>query len=269
MFNMVIYPNAGEFDLEPYNDWLALGKTTDIGRSVDIGEMQANRARVYREIDFKYSEAGTASGKLFASSFGRGFGDLELKLDYNDAETFSVELPFEMMVWERLFDEDDDEATGILAAFAVEDATLEPKPYRGKPFLFYYVDKPTGLAKEFNLLTAAGADNDLDTYHRFGSSNESALSSTTLSLAFGADIDPFFGQVVTKGLYDQYYGDQINDIYDSRTREVHIEAVLSLPVIIGLQMNDTISFGGEQYNIDEATISLNTGRAKLKLITKI
>jgi hypothetical protein len=197
------------------------------------------------------------------------FGDLELNLDFNDAETFSVELPFEMLVWERLFDEDDNTPTQLLTAFAVEDATTEPKPYIGKPFLFYYIDKPTSLTKSFNLLTAAGGDNEIDTYNRFGNANESSLSSGTLSLSFGADIDAFFGQSIPRGLYQEYYSDQINDVYDPRTRIFHVEAVLSLPVIIALEMNDTLTFGGNQYTIEEVQISLNTGRAKFKLINKL
>lgn len=269
MFNLIIYPNNGEFDIEPYDDWIAAGTSREIGRSIDVGEVDATKAQVYREIDFKYAEAGTVAAKLYRDTFGVGFGDLELNLDFNDAETFNVELPFEMLVWERLFDDDDNAPTEILAAYAVEDATTEPKPYIGKPFLFYYIDKPTSLTKSFNLLTAAGGDNQVTSYNRFGNANESSLSSNTLSLSFGADIDAFFGQSIPRGLYQEYYSDQINDIYDPRTRIFHVEAVLSLPVIIALEMNDTLTFGGNQYTIEEVQISLNTGRAKLKLINKL
>ena len=176
-------------------------------------------------------------------------------------------LVFEL--FERLFDEDDGQPTQLLIGSSIADLTADPKPYIGKPMLFYYIDKPTALTKTFSVLDSTATETEYDTYNRFGSANERALSANTLSICFGADIDPFFGTAAPRGLYAEYYQESINATYDPRTREFNCEAVFDLPFIINLEMNDTLTFGGNQYTIEEIEISLNTGRAKLKLINKL
>ena len=268
-FNLVLYPNADGFICEPYEDWIAAGNVVDINRFVNIGESELNKARVYKQIEFAHAEPGTVAGKLYKDTFGTAYGDVKVEFDYNDADTFTVQTPFELPIFERLFDEKDGSTTQILISACIEDNTAEPSPYLGKPFILYYVDKPTGLTKPFNLLNAAGADSSTSAYHRFSTSNESSLSASTLSLAFGASIDPYFGATVERGLYKEYYQDQINDTYNSRTREVYIEAILPLTTILQTQMNDTITFGGNNYKIEEMKINLNTGETKFKLINKV
>lgn len=266
MFNLIIYPTSTGYTIEPYDDWYAAGTTRDISRFSDTASIDLNKPQVYREINFQYEEPGTINAKTYGEAFGQNFGDLELELDFADASDFTVQAPFEMLVWDRLFDSDDDTPTNILYAASVSDSTTEPKPYIGKPMLMYYAGWQSGLTKSFNLLTAAGADNEVEDYNTFSSANETALTGNTLSLCFGADIDPYFGSVVTRGLYAEYYQDQITDIYNSRTREVMLETVLDLATIINIEMNDVIVFNGTRFRIDTMDINLNTGRVKFKLI---
>ena len=171
-----------------------------------------------------------------------------------------------MPIFERLIDANDDTATDISIASIIEDNTADPSPYLGGLWFLYYQDKATGLTKTFNLLTADGNDNEVSAYHRFGVCNESSLSANTLSLAFGATIDPYFGGLVTRGLYTEYYQEQVNDIFDSRTRITDLEAILPLNIIINLQMNDYLVVGDLIFRINEIKINLNTGRTKMKLI---
>jgi hypothetical protein len=269
LFNLVVYPiDSITFEVEPYSDWIG-NNTHDISRYVDIGDIQLSKSSIYNNIEFKHKEPGTAAGKLYAGTFGDGFGNLSLDLNYRDADTFEVQSGFEMPIFERLFDADDDTATDISFAYITEDASDDPSPYLGGLWLLYYQDKATSLTKSFNLLTAAGGDNEVTAYHRFGISNDSSLSSNTLSLAFGASIDPYFGGQITRGLYNEYYKDQINALYDSRTRITDVEAVLPLSTIVTLQMNDYIVIGDLKFSINELKINLNTGRTKMKLINVV
>lgn len=266
MFNLIVYPTAANtFEIEPYSDWIG-DQTHDISRYVDMNNMSLAKSNIFGNIEFNHNEPGTYAGKEYFGREGIGYGDLNLVLDYRDAETFEVESGAEMPIFERLIDADDDTATDISIASIIEDNTADPSPYLGGLWFLYYQDKATGLTKTFNLLTADGNDNEVSAYHRFGVCNESSLSANTLSLAFGATIDPYFGGLVTRGLYTEYYQEQVNDIFDSRTRITDLEAILPLNIIINLQMNDYLVVGDLIFRINEIKINLNTGRTKMKLI---
>jgi len=266
LFNLVIYPTPTGYTIEPFSDWYALGNTIDISRFSDTAQIDLTKPQIYRELNFKYKEPGTINAKVFGETFGENFGDLELELEFQDATDYTVEAPFEVILFDRMFDEDDGTATEVIYAACVTDDTTAPKPYLGAPMLFYHTGFKSLGSKTINVLTAAGADNEVTAINVFGSSNEDSISANTLSMCYGANVDPFFGQVVPRGLYAEYYQDQINDLYNSRTREVNIEAVLDLATIINIEMNDAIIFNGSRFRIDQMDINLNTGRVKFKLI---
>lgn len=269
MFNLIVYPSGNNFIIEPLQDWLDAGNTIDLSRQIDLGEMKARKSDLYGVLSFNYSEPATIAAETYKANTGLYFGDLEAKMSFEDAQNYEVKLPFEMLLMERLFDDNDGVATNLLTGAAIEDLTEQPKPAMTKPIILYYIERQTSLTKSFNLLTAAGADNEVTAYNMFGTSSEKALSANTLTLTFGADVDPYFGAAVSRGLYQEYYSERITAIYDPRAREVEVSAILTLPQIITLEMNDTVIIGDKLFYLDEVKVNINTGKTQLKLIHKV
>lgn len=269
MFNLIVYPSGNNFIIEPLQDWLDAGNTINLSRQIDLGEIKARKSDLYGVLAFNYSEPATIAAETYKANTGLYFGDLEAKMTFEDAQNYEVKLPFEMLLMERLFDDNDGVATNLLTGAAIEDLTEQPKPAMTKPIILYYIERQTSLTKSFNLLTAAGGDNEVTAYNMFGTSSEKALSANTLTLTFGADVDPYFGAAVSRGLYQEYYSERITAIYDPRAREVEVSAILTLPQIITLEMNDTVIIGDKLFYLDEVKVNINTGKTQLKLIHKV
>jgi hypothetical protein len=209
MYNLVIVPNSQtSFLLQPLSDWYAAGSDKDYTDNFDITDYAINRPSLYREIEFKYQETDQILGFQYRKTNNTGFGDIRAFFDF-DGDTLNIQVPFECPLFERLTNQNGGALTDVLVYKSItneanEDGTYNP--YLGAPVLFYgYFDDYdiSGTAVSF-------VDSDGTNERRVNgcwyanTSNRYSSAGASRSICFGADIDPYHLQSVSRSLYYDY-----------------------------------------------------------------
>ena len=271
MHNLAFVPVSNtEFSVFTLDDYYANSTDQAWDEYMDITETSVVRPEIYRRIQFKYQEAGAILGATYLLENGVGYGDLRADFDF-DGEEFIVELPFEQLLFERLTDLE----TGLLTdkVLVGESITRELEPYVGAPMLFYATgDFSVGEGEE----SAIGFidENNIDTpllsiWYCNASSRYDVNNSTTYSTNFGGDIDPYFLQAVSNGLYQTYWFNYTTDLYNQKRRMVTITANLPVGKLINMALNNKIIWRNEKWIINSANINMTTGQVRFELLNDV
>ena len=280
MHNLVVIPNSStEFNLQTLDGWYADGTDQDLTQYIDINEVTINRPSIYREIDFKYQDTEQILGFEYkrTNPYGVGFGDLNAKFNF-DADTYEVDLPFECPLFERLTDYKGHGSgpatlTNVLVYKSITsevDQENQFNPYVGAPVLIYgefsldISANPIGFRDEAGVLQPR-----IEEVWYANTSSTSLGVGTAYSLAWGADIDPYYLTSVTNSLYATYWEDYITDLYDSNRRVVQVESQLPLGKILNLQLNNKIIWNNQKWIINTANVNMTTGKTTFELLNDV
>lgn len=259
MFNLMVIPTSEtSFYLQPLPDYYLDGVTHDITKYVTTDSIEINPPSLYKRIAFKYEKSINILNEAFRSLFNQEYGDLNFE-NQNSAfsETYEVALPFENFMFER------ETGTDFITA-TIFDKDLNA--YVPKPTLIYCngVQAVTPDIKISDTVTT----NDISTYVRF--SNELELASTDLSyvqsLNWGAEISAWFLEINFTGLYDKFYSDYIENLFNQRTRIVKIKAELPTSLLCSINLKDKIIVSNKRYIINTMTPELTSGETTFELI---
>lgn len=273
MYNMVIVPSGTSFLLQPLDDWYAAGSDKDYQTYFDITEYAVNRPTLYREIEFKYQDTEQILGYVYRQTNNTGYGDLRAFLTF-DGEEFIVETPFECPLFERLTDEHTNTVTNVLVYKSItqnanEDGTFNM--YLGAPVVFYGAFGDYDISS--NSVAFVNSDNvtsrEVTTCWYANTSNLPTSAGASHTICFGADIDPYHLQSVSKNLYNEYWLDYITDLYNSKRRILQVDAVLPLGALINLDLNDAIIWNNNKYIVNNAQVNLTTGKATFELLNVV
>ena len=274
MHNLVLVPQSdGSFLLQPLSEWYADGTNQNYQTYFDITEYSVNRPPIYREIEFKYQPTEQILGFQYQQTNSVGFGDLKATFTF-DADNFTIDIPFECPLFERLSDlSEEGLLTGVLVYKSItneanEDGTFNP--YLGAPVLFYgYFDTDFTFFEE----PIMWVDSDGTTTRTITTcwyANVSNRYDQTLfdanSMCFGANIDPYFLQVVKNGLYYNYWADYIAGLYNKSRRLVQVDAVLPLGKILTLNLQNKVIWNNTKYTINSVAVNMTTGRCRFELL---
>jgi hypothetical protein len=270
MHNLAFVPVSNtEFSVFTLDNYYANSTDQAWDEYMDITETSVVRPEIYRRIQFKYQEAGAILGEEYRLQNGVGYGDLRADFDF-DGEEFEVELPFEQLMWERLTDSETGLITDKILVGKSIDRNLEP--YIGAPMLFYATGEfeMDGEENTIGFLDELGDDFPLaniwycNTSSRFDVNND-----TTYSTNFGGDIDAYFLQAVSNGLYQTYWFNYTTDLYNQRRRMVTITANLPVGKLINMALNNKIIWRNEKWIINTANINMTTGAVKFELLNDV
>jgi len=270
MHNLAFVPVSNtEFSVFTLDNYYANSTDQAWDEYMDITETSVVRPEIYRRIQFKYQEAGAILGEEYRLQNGVGYGDLRADFDF-DGEEFEVELPFEQLMWERLTDAETGLITDKILVGKSIDRNLEP--YIGAPMLFYATGEfdMEGDENTIGFLDELGNDFPLakiwycNTSSRFDVNND-----TTYSTNFGGDIDAYFLQAVSNGLYQTYWFNYTTDLYNQRRRMVTITANLPVGKLINMALNNKIIWRNEKWIINTANINMTTGTVKFQLLNDV
>ena len=272
MHNLVIVPNSStSFLLQPLSDWYNDSVDQYYQTYFDITQYTVGRPPVYREIEFKYQETEQILGFQYQQTNSIGFGDLRSTFNF-DAENFSIELPFECPLFERLTNENGGALTNVLCYKSITSEADDEgnfNPYLGAPVLFY------GYFDTYDLTSnpVAYVDSDGTTVRTISTcwySNVSNRYDQTLfdanSMCFGANIDPYFLQVVKNGLYYNYCADYITGLYNKSRRLVQVSAVLPIGEIITLNLQNKVIWNNTKYTLNSVSVNMTTGKCNFELL---
>ena len=259
MFNLMVIPTSETaFYLQPLPDYYLDGTTHDITKYVNTDSIEINPPSLYKKIAFKYEKSINVLNEAFRGLFNKEYGDLNFENQNSAfAETYEVALPFEDFMFER------ETGTDFITA-TIFDKDLNA--YVPKPSLIY-----SNGAQPItpNIKISDGTTtNNMDSYIRF--SNELELASTDLSytqsLNWGAEISAWFLEINFTGLYDKFYSDYIENLFNQRTRIVKLKANLPTSLLCLIKLKDKIIVSNKRYIINTMTPELTSGDTAFELI---
>ena len=314
MFNLTAYyednyasANFGKIIVETLDDFYTDAKNNisggsyDISKYVDVEKSVVEAPVTYKTIDFKYKEPKTLLAKEHKEEFNDTFGNESFTLSGLDSgKTYKVELPFEHMKYERLFDDDNGDITEILWGYAADgkfDSDIDVYPAIGdydpvltNPLLFYGIrETMVGTTQYINWIDIDNIPNNppnnITRYWRPSNTNTSGESkilynynnnySSNLdiypeyTLNFDNEVDEwtltdYNGN--TNSLFRNFYGNYIRDLFDKRKRILKIDSHLSQEILINHKLNDKLIINNEQYIINKIDTNFMSEKSKFELL---
>jgi len=280
MFNLTAFVNdLGIIVVRTLDSYYAAGSQTpiNIDKYLDTKTSKVNVALPFKEINFSYKGLGTLLAKQFEQIFNSGWGSISYKLDNRiyDAptENYKVELPFEHMQYERLYDINPS-GTGASTTFQYGyfvDDNFEP--YYGEPLLFYPI---LNNGTSIRIRDEETEDED-DITRYFIPSNSLALDCATskVNIHFQNEINEYTAREAgdptcfTDTLFETKYKTYIQDVFNEKRRLIKVTAFLPMKVYYNLQLNDLIELGQDSYKINSMKTDLTTGKTEFELLNTI
>ena len=276
-FNLMIIPkDVNTFEFLPLEMYYNAGKILDITKYVYAGEMEIERPKLFKAINFQYEKSNNILNNAYRGLYNREYGDLiYTNTNSNESANYDIKLPFENVLFEK--------ATG----YNFETATLidkDLKPYTPKPMLIYNNGElRTNLtgSNRIHVTTETGTSH-IDNYIRFSNEYNSVPTDLTytylMSMNFGNEQSPWYNVLAPQGLYFRHYKNYIDNLYNIKTRVIKCKALFPTSLLnssvtngsnrsLGIALNDRLIIRNKRYIINNMTTDLTTGEASLELIT--
>lgn len=268
MFNLTAYYQNGVIVIDTLDDFYSDGDTIDLSKSLDNGDINVKRSKLYSDINFSFSEPKTFGVINQNEQNQDNFGNLEFQTLPDgknsslafDGTKYEIKLPFEKGFFERMNDQD--ASTFTLTDFSsgwVVDKDQEPTNIA--PMLLYNV--PTTIDDTTWKFGFVGKNQYITTFNRGSNSDVGA----TKSLHFGEEFDEYTGNINANSLFAIGYQNYVTNLFSINTRILSAEFYLSLDVLTQYKLNDNIVLKGKNYRINSIKSNLNTGKSTLELIT--
>ena len=271
MFNLTAYKNDNGVIVVDTLDNFYSGVNTsagvydsyDITQYLDMSTSEVNRLDLYSEITFKFKDPSTFLAAEYFDRFNKHFGGLyyngKVSGQYIDGVTYSIELPFEKLMYEKLTNAANGMPTNISYGWFVSE---DQNTTAGAPLIFYRVNQSVGgsVLRLKNL----NDDNEtsISTYNR--ASN--VKSSGTQTLHFGGETDEYTGLYNGNSLFENFYSNYITSIFNRQNRILKIGGYLPLKVLTSYKLSDRFIVNNESYKINSVTTNLYTNKTELELI---
>ena len=279
MFNLTAFVNdVGVIVVRTLDSYYAAGSQTpiNIDQYLDTKTSKVDVALPFKEINFSYKGLGTLLAKQFEQIFNSGWGSISYKLENRiyDAptESYKVQLPFEHMQYERLYNlnPNDNVSTTIQYGYFVDDNF---EPYYGEPLLFYPI---LNNGTSMRIIDADTTDEE-DISRYFIPSNSLALDCATskVNIHFQNEYNEYTARepgdptCFTDTLFETKYKTYIQDVFNEKRRLVKVTAYLPMKVYYDLELNDLIQLGQDNYKINSMKTDLTSGKTELELLNTI
>lgn len=261
MFNMIIIPiDENKFEFVPLEKWYQDGEVIDITKFIQANEIEIGKPKLFKKIDFRHEKSENILNNNFSSfNDNQEYGNLFFD-NPNSAftENYEVKTPFEDVMWERTINEN-----FLTTTFWNKDRN----PYTPKPVLMYLNGLET-LSDEWYLTDGLGTNIQSPEYVRF--SNEIQLGATDFNylqtLNWGVENSVWELQFAPNGLYQQFYSQYINNLYNQRTRVLKVKGNFNPYLLSTLKLNDRVIVSNKRYIINTFTTDLTTGEVELELL---
>ena len=265
MFNLLVYKDGDNINVELPKVYYNKENSYDITKYVDMEKATVNRLFQYKKMDFKFK-----SKESFLVQFSDEIQTVPFaeesfpkKNTPFDGGTYTVELPFEKMMYERLTDTDDDSLT-LIGQGAFLNKNFEPTI--GEPLIFASVLNSNGNDE----LTIGSLTPQQ--YRR--PSNVTSLGSwgygQRIQMNFGLEADEYLGEIPSNStnLFEDGYFDYVQTMFDPTSRLYKYTAYLPLSILIKLQLKDRLVIANNSYRINSIKTNLLTNKTELELYNR-
>jgi hypothetical protein len=259
LFNLTVFKRNDELVVEPLQDFYNAGKRYDITEYVDVSQSSVSKLLQFKNILLKYKSKKSQLVQFSDEIQSLPFSEESYGNDSWDGSGYKVEVDFEKMMYERLFETD-----GTTVTPMCQGAMLDKKgePTIGQPLLLYIKDtNPSGYLQLQNY------SNPPTNYKRPSQIYENASNRTALN--FGQENDEFQLAVTGRNLFETYYQDYIVSLFDIKGRKLNVTAYLPLHIILRYNLNDRFIINGRSYKINTIKTNLLTNKSDLELITEL
>jgi len=286
MFNLTAYVDElGVIVVKTLNSYYADSSNVyNIDEYLDTKTSKSEVALPFKEINFSYKGLGTFLAKQFKSLNSSGWGSLSYTLDGNvydaPAEAYKIELPFEHMMYELIFDTNPslnpNPATNMIYGYSVNE---NQQPYVGSPLLFYPTNGVVASTKPRIFDTQGSASIELSTVVMPSNTKELFPTAGNLeSIHFQNELSEWwaprestttFANDFVDTLFETEYKDYIESVFNPRKRLVKVTAYLPMKIYYNLKLNDKIQLGQINYIINSLKTDLTTGKTEFELLNTI
>ncbi len=263
MFNLLVYKDGDNINVELAKVYYQNEDAYDITKYVDMEKATVDRLFQYKKMDFKFKSKESFLVQFSDEIQGVPFAEEDFGDNKFDGGTYTVELPFEKMMYERLTNTDDDSLT-LIGQGAFLNKQFEPTI--GEPLIFSSIYQSNTDSE----LTIGGSAPS--SYRR--PSNVTAIGewgyNTRLQLNFGLEADEFLGEIPTlsTNLFEDGYFDYVQTMFDPTSRLFKYTAYLPLSILLKLQLKDKLVIANNAYRINSIKTNLLTNKTELELYNR-
>lgn len=285
MFNLTAYVNdTGTIVVRTLDSYYAAStQVYNIDKYLDTTKSTSDVALPFNQINFSYKGLGTFLAKQFEQLTNSGWGSLGFTLDGDiydaPSEPYKIEVPFEHMQFERLYDAGNSPptSTDVQYGYSVNE---NQQPYIGEPLVFYPIRIVGGTS--IRVRDTATPDVD-DIVNYYIPSNSLALlpSTSKTNIHFQNEFNEYLANEpdslvagdnalgFTDTIFETEYKEYIQDVFSLSRRLLKITAYLPMKVYYNLQLNDLIEVGQSRYKINSMKTDLTTGKTEFELLNTI
>ena len=264
---LVIEPTSeNSFYVNDVSSYYATGKTINISDYVDYSKMTISRGNILNPLSFEFKEPKTILQSEYFNNNNEYYGDsLTTLRDANnevlEGKNFSVKIPFEQVIYERLNDLSNNEQTFLMYGALFD---TDRKPVKVSNHVHYL--------SNLSVPESIGFINDLNEVQEIRRYNVPSKSRFTdnfgePSFIFDSEVSEWNGNILKNTLYNRYYKDYIESIFNVKRRNTKV-TVKDFPLrfLTTLNLNDVLQIKDNFYRIDSFNTNLVTGDVDFNLI---
>lgn len=277
MFNLTAFvEDDGTIKVQTLDSFYAAGKGVVAGTEawalddyIDTTRSQVNVALPFKEIDFQYKGLKTFLAVQYQQLDNREWGSNSYSLEQAKytapGDSYKVEIPFEHMQFERLYNASGGNPTTVQWGWSVDESR---NATHGLPLIFYAVHQTSADAISFGF--ESGNKTQQTAYNIPSNSLAISASSSKKNIHFITERNEYANNLLfDENLFDQYYSTYINDVFDNQRRITKVTAYLPLKIIYNLKMNDRVSIGSQEYIINSLKTNLTNGKSDIELLNVV
>ena len=280
MFNLTAYVDeTGTIVVRTLDSYYAsnVKPAINIDQYLDVTKSVIDVALPFNKVNFGYKGLGTFLAKQYEQLFNAAWGSESYTLDGDifDAPStpYSIELPFEHLMYERLYNVNGATSTTIQWGYFVDD---NQESYFGSPLLFYPIRQTTGTTPIALRNTNPIEQFSITSY--FIPSNALALLPTTskVNIHFRAMINEYLANEdgdtandFTDTLFKTNYETYIQEVFNLQKRLTKVTAFLPYKIFSSLELNNIIQLGQDNYKINSLKTNLTNGKTEFELLNTI
>ena len=286
LFNLTAYVNdVGTIVIRTLDSYYADStQVYNIDKYLDTTKSTSDVALPYNKINFSYKGLGTLLSQQFNQLTNSGWGSLSYTLDGDifdaPSEPYEIEVPFEHMQFERLYDQGNSPptSTDVQWGYSVNENL---QSYIGEPLIFYGIPITNGTNIRIRDTVLNNNVEDIVDYIIPSNSFSIAPSTSRINIHFQNELNEYLANEpdglvggdnalgFTDTLFQTDYKEYIQDVFNVRRRLLKVTAYLPMKVYYNLQLNDLIQLGQDSYKINSMKTDLTTGKTEFELLNTI
>jgi hypothetical protein len=252
MFNLTCYSvEDSVYKIEQIENWYNAGEIKNISEYIITDNIEIEKSKTFKRIKFNYQPSESFMNKQYLGAANHEYGDLNYELE-NDGTDYTISLPFENLLFQKFT------GTNLQVGYSLK---VGFDNYIPKPIVIYDYGTLTNTSFKINDGTSTST---ATAYHVFG--QDTNISSVDWTLNFGAEQSSFTNSIETNTLYANYYDEYINNIFNVKARIIKVKAIMSIPFLTNLKLNDRVIIRDKRYIINSYTTDLTTGEVSFELI---